>query len=313
MKIQKNQDIIQQYQTLSQSRNAQIAELKKQLPASQQVLTAENLKKLGLSHNMTNLDDDAMTEFSVLTAESELLPQQNILDLRVSNVEFDHQTLNHMMGMKDALPSAIQTFVTFDFFNHDTKNTDIGNGYEPQFDTIFSFKNNVDDFYLNYLAKESILAEVFVVKGGAQKTSEKIGEARLPLSRVLNEDTSFQAQEIRCIGGHLGKIFYRTRMRQPLTEALKWLKMKSEVASKKSYIQSEQTSTTIRNTPLPKKIFEISVRKCSGLKRNDPQFNPRTMQPFFNFDFYTFEYRSATAEGCNPTFDITKRYEVEDT
>jgi hypothetical protein len=94
-------------------------------------LTAENLKKLGLSHNMTNLDDDAMTEFSVLTAESELLPQQNILDLRVSNVEFDHQTLNHMMGMKDALPSAIQTFVTFDFFNHDTKNTDIGNGYEP--------------------------------------------------------------------------------------------------------------------------------------------------------------------------------------
>jgi hypothetical protein len=35
------------------------------------------------------VDDDAMTEFSVLTTESELLPQQNILDLRVSNIEFD--------------------------------------------------------------------------------------------------------------------------------------------------------------------------------------------------------------------------------
>ena len=74
-----------------------------------------------------------------------------------------------MLGMKFALPSAVQTFVTFDFFNHDTKNTDISNGYEPEIDTIFSFKNNVDDFYLNYLGKECILAEVFTVKGGAQK------------------------------------------------------------------------------------------------------------------------------------------------
>ena len=36
-----------------------------------------------------------------------------------------------MLGLKEALPSSIQTFVTFVFFNHDTKNTDISNGYEP--------------------------------------------------------------------------------------------------------------------------------------------------------------------------------------
>jgi hypothetical protein len=74
----------------------------------------------------------------------------------------------------------------------------------------------------------------------------------------------------------------------------------------------DKTAQTIRNTPLLKKIFEVSIRRCSGLKRNDPAFNPRTMQPFFTFDFYTFEYRSATAEGNNPIFDVTKRYEVED-
>jgi hypothetical protein len=70
-------------------------------------LTAENLKKLGLSTNMTQMDDDAMTEFSVLTAESELAPQQNILDLRVSNIEFDKNTLCQMLGLKDALASSI--------------------------------------------------------------------------------------------------------------------------------------------------------------------------------------------------------------
>jgi hypothetical protein len=66
------------------------------------------------------MDEDAMSEFSVLTAESELLPQQNILDLRVSNVEFDKHTINQLLGMRDAMDSAIQTFVTFDFFNHES-------------------------------------------------------------------------------------------------------------------------------------------------------------------------------------------------
>jgi hypothetical protein len=36
------------------------------------------------------------------------------------------------------------------------------------------------------------------------------------------------------------------------------------------------------------------------------------MKPFFTFDFYRFEYRSAIAEGDSPTFDVTRRYEVEE-
>ena len=35
------------------------------------------------------------------------------------------------------------------------------------------------------------------------------------------------------------------------------------------------------------------------------------MLPFFSYDFYTFVYRSATANTNNPIFDITKRYEME--
>jgi hypothetical protein len=30
-----------------------------------------------------------MSEFSVLTTESEILPQENVLDLRISNLRFD--------------------------------------------------------------------------------------------------------------------------------------------------------------------------------------------------------------------------------
>lgn len=33
--------------------------------------------------------------------------------------------------------------------------------------------------------------------------------------------------------------------------------------------------------------------------------------PFFAYDFYTFEYRSATVAGTNPNFGSTKTFEVD--
>jgi hypothetical protein len=87
--------------------------------------------------------------------------------------------------MRDALPNAIKTFVTLDFFNHDTQKTNIITGYDPEFKTLFSFKNNVDDFYLKHLYKDSILAEIFTIKGSRTRSTEKIGEARLPLAILL--------------------------------------------------------------------------------------------------------------------------------
>lgn len=90
---------------------------------------------------------------------------------------------------------------------------------------------------MRYLSKEFIIAEVFTIKGAGKRVTEKIGEAKLPLSVLLEGDTSFQAQEIRHMlpdgrNVHIGKLFYRTRMRKPLAEAMKWLHMRSEVTDK---------------------------------------------------------------------------------
>lgn len=46
------------------------------------------------------------------------------------------------------------------------------------------------------------------------------------------------------------------------------------------------------------------------MKRNDLNIRG-PIKPFFSFDFYKFEYRSATASGENPIFDVTKHYEIE--
>jgi hypothetical protein len=81
--------------------------------------------------------------------------------------------------------------VTFDFFVNETKNTELKEGYEPSFDTIFCFKNKVDDFYIKNLIESHIKVEVYAVRGSGKKTTIKIGEARLPLVVLIEGGASF--------------------------------------------------------------------------------------------------------------------------
>lgn len=65
------------------------------------------MKRLGVGTKIDALDEDALTEFSVLTAESDLLPQENVLDLRISEMEFEPLHINKLLGMTDAPDAAV--------------------------------------------------------------------------------------------------------------------------------------------------------------------------------------------------------------
>ena len=57
----------------------------------------------------------------------------------------------------------VQTFLSVDFFNHDSKITDLTEGFNPNYQTVFSFKNKADNFYMKHLDKEAVLVEVFAI------------------------------------------------------------------------------------------------------------------------------------------------------
>jgi hypothetical protein len=107
-------------------------------------------------------DEELLTEFSMVTDESEMAPQENAMDLIVNAANFDRARLSQILGNKELLPSAVQTFITVDFYNHETRHSDLAEGFEPNYSTQFSFKNNVDDFYIQYLEKNYLLLEVFL-------------------------------------------------------------------------------------------------------------------------------------------------------
>lgn len=257
----------------------QIQQIKNTLPKGDKYLSQDSLRKLD-GQQEHEIDMEAMSEFSVLTEESDIGPGENILDLRVAQVEFDRRVIDKIFNLKETMPQAVRTFVTFDFFVNETKNTDLKDGYSPQFDTIFCFKNKVDDFYIKHMLEQSIRAEVYAVKGSSKKTTIKIGEAHLPLSTLISGEASFQVQEILFKSEDinqndrqitLGKISYRMRMRKPLDSALKFYRETISLDDKTKFDPKniDALMKTKEFKSLDKKIFEITVKRATNLKKPD--------------------------------------------
>jgi len=160
--------------------------------AGSQALTAAGLASL--DHDMQksgmrmNPDDDLLTEFSVITNETDITHEENVLDLIINTASFDQSRISQILGNRQIHADAFQTFATVDFFNHETKHTDLCSGMEPQLKTQFRFKNNIDNFFIQHLETATMQVDFFVSQA---RSAMKIGTAKLPLSQLLDKDYSF--------------------------------------------------------------------------------------------------------------------------
>lgn len=110
--------------------------------------------------------DDARSEFSVVTNESELRNDENILDFLIEDAEFHENGLKTLPGgnlLVDALKkkSGLFSLITVDFYNHNSETTQIAEGIRPNYQTQFSFKNTVDNIYLAHLQKRTLRMDVY--------------------------------------------------------------------------------------------------------------------------------------------------------
>ena len=65
-----------------------------------------------------------------------------------------------IIGQSELDDMQIKTFLSVDFYNHESKSSDKYSGAQPIYNTLFSFKNTVDDFYLRYLQSELLVVDV---------------------------------------------------------------------------------------------------------------------------------------------------------
>ena len=99
--------------TLIKKRNDHLLTL--QQSSAPKGLTAKDLERFNLEiqrnkaeqRQLEGRDGDAMTEFSVMTGESEIKPEENILDLRVSTASIDRILFSTVTNGNEIMPADV--------------------------------------------------------------------------------------------------------------------------------------------------------------------------------------------------------------
>ena len=115
-----------------------------------QASRAQSPLKTGLAPG-ANLDlMETQSEFSAMTNESEVRTDENVLDFVVQDAEYYFEAFRQVLDERELMlhQKTLITFATIDFYNHDTETSQIAEGFRPLYNTQFSFKNKVDDFYV---------------------------------------------------------------------------------------------------------------------------------------------------------------------
>ena len=257
---------------------------------------------------------DADTDFSLVTGETDLKPDENMLDLALDKAEYYSHSLNQVVESDVISDKGFLSFATVEFYDHDCKATVLTNGLEPEYLTLFSFKNKIDDYYIQYLQTNRIKVEVFLSK--AQKV-KKIGFANITLREIVERDyDTMDGMKTPVISGiinisssadpslRIGVIKYKMRMRKTLNEALKWFREKNE-------LNIAQRSKKVTQKYLATKVISINVIRCTDLKSIHNR-NPKRIKPFFFYNFYKFDdFTSRTYEGTDPEMNEMKTFTTE--
>jgi hypothetical protein len=150
--------------------------------------------------------------------------------------------------------------VTIDFYNHDTETSQLAEGFRPLYNTQFSFKNRVDDFYVQYLQKNTVKLDVYISKNNA---AIHLGHAEVYLRDLIERETPMQdvtgrtpviAKPVRVFGAknthtnteqHLGILKLKMRLRKPVGEAVRYFRERNEIETIKAMDMARTAGTTV--------------------------------------------------------------------
>ena len=142
-------------------------------------------------------DVDVRSEFSAQTHESEIGVDENILDFKVEDADFDLSAISEIStaGMtQEEIQRQFITVVTVDFYNHSTETTQMSEGLRANYQTQFSFVNKVDSFYVNFLQKNSLKLDIYVSKNNA---AVQLGRAEILLKELVENEVVSQSVNMK--------------------------------------------------------------------------------------------------------------------
>lgn len=285
------------------------------------------------SEKLVNLMSDDITEFSKDEQESTLGLNENCLDLYIGEAIFE-PSVEKDLGFS---LNNIMSFMSVDFYLHETQTSNLNSGIKPVYNLQISFKITVDENFVHYLESENISIDIYYIKDNIQSILGKakislydILESENPSSNKFNQissENNYTNNLTRVINSvctiyyakdqtlKIGTIHYKMRMRQPILEVIKWYREKNQMLREISPIHDvnmKRVENEIANLGqnATGKIMDVSIliSKAQNLKISGP---PRKIMPYMYYQFYKFDdHYSKTMSGTDVLFQDIEKFNI---
>ncbi|KAL1530447.1 hypothetical protein AB1Y20_001350 [Prymnesium parvum] len=309
-KLTSNEEATRLRKALAQ-RTQELTEAKRSVLQLQDQLSSLHEQHLASRHGRGHRDrtvpllpinDSASVTDSVISegVESALdvATDENIFELRIMYAKLEPSFF-------DGLPS---TFVSFDFFQHDTQATPMRQGLDPTFDFTAQYVLTVDDLFLHYAAT-SVLSLELNRSWGAEcqlvaKSEAPLRELLQGRSGTIQKFAQLFAVPANAYGTNgpdaVGSIVYEMRMRRDMSAVVH------------SFMQRFPEVATLALTPVSSGTRSnevvVTIKSCIGLKLRAHGLQPA---PYVHFEFFDYgEQETYARNGRNPVFDQDFRFPV---
>ena len=239
-----------------------------------------------------------------LEREIELQRGQNLLEVHLQQLVIESDVLESLEGAEPHF------FLSYDFFEFETEMTAVTKGPRPLFDSRSHFVVKVDDFFLEYIMKQTVPVEVYQVQGLEYRL---VAKGHLDLKCILHDNVGGKIPCTAVATGvgdfqdtiQFGTLEYWVRIRLPLKEAFRLYQDRASalLAMGKSAPQQLSLASELVNE------LVIRVSSCKELlaRREGTVPSPYVMYRFYEYPDHDTDIVSSSTE---PGWNDEKKFPV---
>ena len=258
-------------------------------------------------------------------SEEEFAIDENCLDLYITTAKFDIESVQNKLGLQI---DDLMSFITVDFYLHETQTSNLMTGQKPNYNLQLSFKVSADESFILYLKEEFIIIELYYLKNNTQTI---FASGKINLSQLIQIESDPQT---RVVHGYIEMFYindssikmcdikYKMRMRKSIFDKIKWINEKNQLfkeldpineANMRIMGELNKKSPFINMSLYDKdninnKVYNIKIMIIKG--ENLQIIGPsRRILPYLYYRFYKQnEHFSNAMSGTDPLFDDIETY-----
>jgi hypothetical protein len=189
----------------------------------------------------------------------------------------------------------IVSFLTVDFYNHDTQHSHFAEGNARKLDNNFSFRVEMNQSLMKFLTKQTLVLELWSPQGSS---TVMLGKGEVWLRDLVNNASKDVSSVIRgkcpfyqTDRSLVATVEYRIRMRLPIGSICEWTKEESKISRPSDLLRLGQ-----------RKRLEISIIRAQGMSSSS--------SCFVYFSLQGEDYFTETVRGSSPEWNYRKEIEM---